>query len=787
VNPPDTPAVQPEPTGLSSAQASAQLARDGPNRLPQGPRRTLWVALWAAVTQPMFLLLLAAAAVYALLGSVLDAATLLASVVVVAAITVYQDLRTERVLQTLKDLASPRSRVRRDGQVLALASTALVRGDLLLVAEGDRLACDARLVQTHSLMLDESLLTGESAPVLKEPQQPLHAGSLVVAGDGVAVVTATGAHTTLARIGKSLAQIVPRDSRVQAELKQVVRRVAVAAAATCLLAAAIYAWRYGSAVQGLLVGLTLAMAVIPEEFAVVWTVMMALGAWRLSRRQVLTRQPQAIEALGAATVLCVDKTGTLTHNRMALLALATPTQAVMLQADAAVGPAFDELLQVAARASVADALEPMDRAILRHMPQTSDARLVQRQSVAPGRPFVVHGWQGDVASNVAIKGAVEAVLPMCNLDADTAARVQAQAQDWGRQGLRVLAVAHKPWQAGQPLPGAGLQWVGLLGFMDPLRAAVPGAVAQCHAAGIRVLMITGDSPITAAAIAAQAGLGAGAVMTGAELEQLNDEQLTEACTHTQVFARVSPQHKLRVVAALQRQGQVVAMTGDGVNDAMALRAADIGVAMGQRGTDVAREAASLVLLDDSFDALVHAVRLGRRIFGNLQRSVHYLIAVHVPIVAVSLIPVLFHGPVLLLPLHVVLLELIIDPACSLVFEAAPDAPGTMRQPPRAAAVRLLSWRDAGVAAMLGVLMAAAVGAVQWLGHQLDWRDESLRLAALLGLVLANVALLLGNLGRQGWRNRALGWLLLGITLVFGCVLMVPALARALGLPVGLGV
>ncbi len=786
VNHPAMPAAPDEPAGLSSDEARAQLARDGPNRLPQGPRRTLWVVLWAAVTQPMFLLLLAAAAVYALLGSVLDAATLLASVVVVAAITVYQDLRTERVLQTLKDLARPRARVRRDGQVRVLASVDLVRGDQLLVAEGDRLACDARLVQVQSLLLDESLLSGESAPVLKDAQQPLHTGSLVVAGEGVALVTATGAHTTLARIGKQLQQIVPRESRVQAELKQVVRRVAAVAAVTCLLAAAIYAWRYGSAVQGLLVGLTLAMAVIPEEFAVVWTVMMALGAWRMSRHQVLTRQPQAIEALGAATVLCVDKTGTLTHNRMALLALATPTQSVMLKAGEQAGPAFDDLLHVAARASVADALEPMDRAILQHLPQTLAGRPVQREGVAPGRPYVVHGWQADVSSGVAVKGAVEAVLPMCGLDAAAAARVHAQAQDWGRQGLRVLAVAQGSWRVGLPLPEAGLQWVGLLGFMDPLRAAVPGAVAQCHAAGIRVLMITGDSPATAAAIAAQAGLGQGGVLTGAELEGLGDDELADVCTRTQVFARVSPQHKLRVVAALQRQGQVVAMTGDGVNDAMALRAADIGVAMGQRGTDVAREAATLVLLDDSFDALVHAVRLGRRIFGNLQRSVHYLIAVHVPIVAVSLIPVLFHGPVLLVPLHVVLLELIIDPACSLVFEAAPEAAGTMQRPPRAAGVRLLSWRAAGAAAGTGLLMAAAVGALQWLGHQQDWRDESLRLAVLLGLVLTKVALLLGTLGRHAWRNQALGWLLLGITLVFGWVLTVPALARAFGLPVWVG-
>ena len=790
-------------TGLSDAQALARLARDGPNRLPQGPRRTLRTIATGVLMQPMFLLLLAAAAVYAVVGSTGDALTLLASVALVAAISIYQDFRTERVLETLKDLASPRSRVRREGRVLHIASTDIVRGDVLLVAEGDRLACDAVLGEAHSLAVDESLLTGESAPVQKSAEPAngqadavhhvLHAGTLVVAGDGTARVSATGAQTALGRIGKTLATIVPRVSRVQRELDTIVRVVATFAALICVAAALLYGARQGAWTEGALVGLTLAMAIIPEEFPVVWTVMMALGAWRLSRHQVLTRQPQAIEALGTTTVLCVDKTGTLTHNRMELVALSTPQADVMLAPAQAADVRFATLLEVAAQASAADGLEPMDRAILRLRERSASARqalpgaLLHRQGILPERPYVVHRWSGadGLAEQLAYKGAAEALLPLCALDAAALLRIDRQAQQLASQGLRVLAVA----RAAVLPEGASKrpEWIGLLGFLDPLRDDVPATVASCQRAGIRVVMITGDAAATAGAIARSAGLPEQRVIVGAELDTLDDATLDAATRHSGVFARVTPQHKLRIVRSLQRQGEVVAMTGDGVNDAIALRAADIGVAMGQRGTDVAREAAALVLLDDSFGALVEAVRLGRRIFHNLQRSVNYLLAVHVPIVVVSLIPVLFHGPVLLLPLHVVLLELIIDPACSLVFEAQAQRADAMTQPPRAAHVRLVSWRAALRSLGWGTLAALVVGAVQVLGHYQDWSTPWMRFAALTSLIVANLVLLLGFLGAAQERaalrgNRALKWLLLGVGSAYGMVVLIAPLAQRFGLP-----
>jgi Ca2+-transporting ATPase len=799
--------------GLSDAEARARLARDGPNRLPQRQRRGLVRIALDATMQPMILLLLATALAYAAVGTATDAIGLLVSILLIAAISVYQQQRTERVLESLRELSSPRSRVVRGGRVQRIASQDLVRGDLLLLAEGDRLACDAVLVRAESLLLDESLLSGESAPVLKRAapdpavaaadDQQVRAGTLVVQGDGAAIVSAIGAATVLGRIGTSVAQIVPRTSRLQAELKRVVRAVAVAAVLICLAAALLFAARHGSWIDGLLVGLTLAMSLIPEEFAVVWTVLMALGAWRLAQRHVLTRQPQAIEALGTTRVLAVDKTGTLTVNRMELLALRTREARASLAPGDAAPAAFAPLLDAAAHASVDDGIEPMDRAVARLRERSGAAalpaaRLLHRIGVAPERPYVAHWWHGDGdagSDRVAVKGAPEAVWPLCDLDAPGMALAERSAAEMAAQGLRVLAVAEGRWDATRPRPAVlpRLRWLGLIGFLDPLRADVPQAMAECRAAGIRVVMITGDAPLTALAIARQAQLQGDetpSVLTGTEVAALDDAALDARIATTSVCARITPEQKLRIVRALQRRGEVVAMTGDGVNDAAALRAADIGVAMGERGTDVAREAAALVLLDDSFASLVAAVRMGRRIFLNLKKSVGYLLAVHVPIVGVAMAPLLVDGPQLLLPLHVVFLELLIDPACSLVFEAEAEPADCMTQPPRPAHVGLLSWSALGQALAVGGAGLAMVVAVQWGVSLAGWSDEWRRAAALGSVIATNVAMLVWfRVGTRALRqhagNRSFAWLLAALGVACGLVLAVTPLTRQFGLPVTL--
>ena len=781
--------------GLDEAEAAARLARDGPNRIERGRRRNVAAIALGIVVQPMFLLLLATALVYAVLGDAGDAAALLVSVVVVGFISLVQEYRAERALEALKELSSPRTRVVRGGRVLRIASQELVVGDRVLIGEGDRLACDASLVRAHGLLVDESLLTGESAPVFKSAGTPesadashlVRAGTLVVQGDGVGIVCATGARTALGQIGGTLAAIAPRPSRLQAELKAIVRRVAVFAVLVSVAAAFLYAARQGSLAEGLLAGLTLAMAIVPEEFAVVWTVMLALGAWRLARRKVLTRQAQAIEALGTTTVLAVDKTGTLTHNRMELLALQTADVMVHLAPGAAADRRFAPLLQAAALASAEDGIEPMDRALLRLHERSFGAwaaagTLVRREGVAAERPYFSNWWaHGDGSGGVhAVKGAPEAVVALCAIDAQRAAQIRADAERMAQQGLRVLGVARHDWGGAAPPPPheRRLTWLGLLGFLDPVRDEVPAALAQCRSAGMRVVMITGDAPATAAAIARMAGLdreaASGSVVTGTQLAALDDDALDTLVGRTTIYARVSPAQKLRIVRALQRRGDVVAMTGDGVNDASALRAADIGVAMGARGTDVAREAAALVLLDDSFGSLVDAVRTGRRIFDNLRNAVGYLVAVHVPIVGASLLPLVVGGPALLLPLHIVLLELIIDPACSLVFEAEPESRDCMTRPPRAHDVGLMS-RDAivralgaGLLALFGVLLVLAATRLA------DLDATAARPAVLAALIVGNLAMLRWYLhGRRAAaprRNRAFGWLLVGVAALSAVIL-----------------
>ncbi|BEP51763.1 MULTISPECIES: cation-translocating P-type ATPase [Variovorax] len=796
------------PPGLADAEAARRLRRDGPNVLPSVSRKGLTRIAWGALTQPMFMLLLAAAALYALLGDLSEAGMLAVSVLLVGGLSIYQEQRTERVLEALKDLSSPRCTVVRQGRPVRIASRELVRGDCLLVNEGDRLSADARLVEAVGLQVDESLLTGESMPLAKRAGGPggsegradvLLAGSLVVRGDGVAEVTGTGAHTALGAIHRSIAQLAPRASRLQDELQQLVRRVAWLAAFTCLAAATVFALREGSWTQGLLVGLTLAMSLIPEEFAVVWSVMLALGGWRLAKSNVLTRQPQAIEALGTITVLCVDKTGTLTRNRMALAALHDGAgECELHEAGEAAAQRFHRLLQAAVRASNAEGVEPMDRAVraaaeaagLRPDPAWAPG---VRRGIREGSPYVVHCWHapGVPGEAVAVKGAAEAVLGLCGADPALAQRLREAADRWSAAGLRVLAVAEG--RAAAPgddaaLPeGLRLTPLGLLGFMDPLRDEVPAAVQACRHAGVRVVMITGDAALTARSIARQAGLVDGAaahVMTGAALAAMDDEALRDCVREVQVFARVDPAQKLRIVQALQQCGEVVAMTGDGVNDAPALKAADIGVAMGQRGTDVAREAASLVLTDDNFTSLVDAVRAGRRIFTNLRKALGYLFAVHVPIVGVALIPVVLGGPVLLLPLHVVLLELLIDPACSLVFEAEPAPDDSMDVPPRRKEDTLFSLGSAGHALALGGLAFAGVALVQWVCRERGASPEVLRLASLGSIVLGNLLLLVWFRGAGFGRthaNAVFHALLVGVCVVWVLLTGVPGVGARFGL------
>ncbi|HJV37464.1 MAG TPA: cation-translocating P-type ATPase [Geothrix sp.] len=819
--------------GLSEAEAQLRLERDGPNELPFRDRRGFLAIAWEVMREPMFIMLVAAGTLYLLMGEHGDAAMLLGFVFVVMGITIVQERRTEHALEALRDLSSPRALVIRDGRQHRIPGREVVPGDILVLAEGDRVPADALLRAGLHLSVDESLLTGESVPVRKTASTEAHAmeppggddlpsvfsGTLVTAGQGVAEVLATGLQTELGRIGKALQLVEPESTFLQRETGRLVRTFALLSLGACLTVVVLYGLTRGGALEvwkeGLLAGIALAMATLPEEFPVVLTVFLALGAWRISRHRVLTRRMPAIETLGAATVLCVDKTGTLTLNQMTLRRLDVEGHAQDL---AATGPdlpePMHELMEYAILASRKDPFDPMERALhaagktwlmeTEHL--HPDWSLAREYPLMPGLLAVTHAWNHrDDQVVVATKGAPEAVMNLCHLPPDRRATVDARVAELASRGLRVLGVARGRYGAAD-LPEAhhdlDLDFVGLLGLEDPVRPSVPAAVAECRTAGIRVVMITGDYPATAVSIARQAGLPHPEhVLTGPELDQMSDADLAARIREVDVFARVVPEQKLRLVAALKANREVVAMTGDGVNDAPALKAAHIGVAMGGRGTDVAREAADLVLLDDDFSSIVAAVRMGRRIFDNIRKAVAFILAVHIPIAGLSLLPVFLGWPLLLLPVHIVFLELVIDPSCTLIFEAEAAEPDVMRRPPRDPEERLFSLKATGLAVLQGITALAACVAVYLLARPTHGHDAA-RALTFAGLVASFLAIILANrswsrsiLGSLGSPNPALWWVLGGTTACLALVLAWPVAQRlfhfaplhGLDVPLALGV
>lgn len=747
------------PQGLTRAQAAERLRRDGPNVLDTEQRRTFFTLLIEVVREPMFLLLIAAGSIYLLMGDLHEALILLGFVVIIITITVLQERRTERTLIALRELSSPRALVLRDGEQCRIPGSDVVIDDVLLLAEGDRVPADGVLLTAHELAVDESLLSGESVPIDKfAPDDRLFAGTLITRGQAICKVTATGSNTALGSIGKSLKSIGDETSPLREEMARLTRRLAIIGVALCMALSLLFLLLRGGWLDALLAGITLAMGILPQEFAVIMIVFFAMGARRIAHHNVLTRRLNAIETLGETTVLCVDKTGTLTENRMALAMLSVNGEHLDLRTlgNRTFPEAYHELLEFAVLASEIDPHDPMERAVLRfadqHLSNTEHLhpqwQLAREYELSPELLAMTHLWRDPPAQHdiIAAKGAPEAIIDLCHLDHDQAVRIQQDAQRLADQALRVLGVArgrHRRDEAWPPIQhDFDYEFVGLIGLADPLRAEVPEAVRRCKDAGIRVVMITGDHPQTAAAIAAQAGIDGTRVITGADLKDIDPQEHARQITGTSVFARVSPAQKLQIVEALKTDHAVVAMTGDGVNDAPALKAAHIGIAMGKRGTDVAREAAALVLLEDSFPAIVTAIQLGRRIYANLRQALVYTLAVHVPIIGLSIFPILFGWPLILAPIHIAFLELVIDPACSVVFEAEKGDDNLMQRPPRTIGEALISPYFLALGLVQGSLITLASLVTYDVVLQSGDNNAQARTLAFCMLVVANAFLLL---------------------------------------------
>ena len=818
--------------GLPSETAIARLKEEGYNELPSAQSRSLWSIAWGMVQDPIFLLLVGGGIVYWILGDLQEALILLGFVLFLMGISLYQEGKTEHALEALRDLSSPRALVIRDGERKRIAGREVVREDILVLAEGDRVPADAIVLSCTNLSTDESLLTGESLPVRKiaaegrvKMARPggdelpfVYSGTLVVQGQGIAQVQAIGAQTEMGKIGNALQKVKPESTPLQQEMTRLVSRLLGIALALCVAIVIIYGFTTGDWLKGVLAGITLAMAILPNEFPVVVTLFLALGAWRISRNHVLARRASAVETLGSATVLCVDKTGTLTLNQMAVQQLFphssenTQPYDLSLHLQDPLPEAVHELVEYCILASQRDPFDPMEKAFKqlgdRYLANTEhlhkDWKLLREYPLSPHLLAMSHVWQSADGKQyeVAAKGAPEAIADLCHFTLQQQQAVTAQVSKMAAQGLRVLGVA-KASLLGAPPPflpphpslkpdhlpdqqhDFSFQFIGLVGLSDPVRPTVAAAIQECYAAGVRVVMITGDYPETAQTIARQIGLlQMGAILTGAELDQMSDADLQQRIQSTNIFARAVPEQKLRLVNALKAKGEVVAMTGDGVNDAPALKSAQIGIAMGQHGTDVARESAALVLLDDDFSSIVQAVKLGRRIFDNLRKAMAYLVAVHIPIAGMSLIPVLFKLPLVLLPIHIAFLHLIIDPACSIVLEAEPAEPNVMKRPPRKPKEPLFGRKTIRLALLQGLGSLAIVLVTFGIAVYRKQGELDARALTFTTLMLANLGLILSE--RSSSRlslkvlrspNAALWWVVGGGLVFLALVLYVPFLRQ----------
>jgi P-type Ca2+ transporter type 2C len=791
-----------ETNGLTAGEAQLRLASDGPNELPRTGSRSAFKIASEVVREPMLALLLAGGVAYLILGDRTEAVILLSFALFSIVLTVVQETRTEHVLEALRDLSAPRAMVIRDGERVRIAGREVVRGDILVLEQGDRVAADALLLEAHDFQADESLLTGEALPVHKkvgaeetahrpggDGQPYLYSGSLVTRGSGIARTVATGALSEIGKIGQSLATLDPEPPRLRLETARIVKLCAIGGGLIALLVVLLYGLLRGNWMQAVLAGIATGMSMLPEEFPVVLTIFMAMGAWRIGKVRVLTRRSAAIETLGSATVLCTDKTGTLTENRMAVSQVWLASGKIAeVQAGVEIPDNFHAILETSILASAAVPVDPMEVALhATAPPMPADYHQVHSYGLRPDLLAMSNIWKGANPKGgyvIAAKGAPEAIATLCRLAPAAMKRMTAAVDAMAAQGIRVLGVAaahttDKRWAKSQR--GYKFKLIGLVGLADPIRESVPEAVAQCRSAGIKVVMITGDYAATARAIALQACITEGEVLTGPELEDMDDATLTRHLDRVTVFARIMPEQKLRIVNAYKAAGEVVAMTGDGVNDAPSLKSAHIGIAMGKRGTDVAREASAIVLLDDDFGSIVQAIRLGRGIYDNIRKAMAFIFAVHVPLAGFALLPLVLGLPILFGPIHIAFIEMIIDPVCAMVFESEREEADIMNRKPRDPAQRLFSLPMVTWSVFQGLIAFSILAAVFLTATYLDMPEGDARELIFLSLIVSIVALILVNrsfgtslIEAFTRKNMALRYVLGAVGAVLALTLVIPA-------------
>ena len=783
-----------EALGLTDEVARARLLSNGSNSLPSEKDKTFLQIAFGVIKEPMLLLLISAGAISFLLADLVDALLLMMTVFIVLGISIYQERRTEKALSALQELTAPLAIVIRGGREVRIPSSQIVIEDLLVLLEGDRISADARIISSTTIETDESLLTGESIPVPKEMGSIVYTGSMVVRGHGRAVVVATGLNTELGKIGKSIQEIDYQRTLLQRNIDRLVKVIGAISLVAVVSIFFLYGSSRGDWLEGALAGIAAAMALIPEEFPIIITLFMALGAWRMAKVRVIARKPAVIEALGSVTVLCVDKTGTLTRNEMQVSELHAKDTIFRVD-ESALPESTRELVEIASLAIPSRPFDPMDKAFqalaLDLNPKWA-YQSIKEFPLTKDRLAFVHLWRSEKEIVAAAKGAPEQIAKMSGLNPQKLSELENAVHEAAQRGFRVIAVAKNSTLINSSddfdIDIHRFELLGLALLHDPVRDGVPEAISLCAGAGIKTIMITGDHPSTALAIAREIGIdGKSKCLTGAEIDRMNEVEFASAIRDCTVFARVNPEHKLRIVRQLKSQGEVVAMTGDGVNDAPALKAADVGIAMGARGTDVAREASSLVITDDNYTSIVAGIHRGRAIFANIQKAMSYVIAIHVPIFGIALVPLLNESwPLILLPALIAFHEVIIDPASSIVFEVEEPDPGIMKRQPRPANKVMFGKSEIVYAVFQGVVVFLAVFYLFYTSLRSGASDEVTRSLTFGTLLIANVFLILSNRSRTltilgsilKRRNVAVPWIATAALVLLLFLLNIPFLRDA---------
>ena len=797
-----------EYNGLSDQEVIANRKAFGSNAMGEKSKNPIWGILLEIIKEPLFIILLVASSVYFILGETTEGFIMLVAIGLVSGISIFQENKSRNAVNALKKLSSPQAKVYRNSKIVTIPTEEIVVKDLILVEDGNLIPADAKIIEAHDFSVNESMLTGESLSVSKDQSSEssmIYQGTMVDSGNCVAEVQVVGKDTALGKIGTSLEEIEQTKTPLQEQIKSFVKSMVIFGAIAFLLVWGINYYHSRDILNALLQGLTLAMSILPEEIPVAFSTFMALGAYRLYKNKVITRSPYTVETLGAATVICTDKTGTLTENRMELRAI-FDWKMEEVQDFTESKPVFSQTLEYALWASEILPFDPMEKSIhdfyanLAIVDERAGAKMLHEYPLSGKPPVMTHIFQKENGEKViAVKGSVEGVLDQCSLSEADSKKILAQVEQFTTTGFRVLAVGRADPKI-ETYPKTqqefDFEFLGLLAFYDPPKKNIEKVLKTFYKAGIEVKMITGDYPQTAAAIAAQVGLKSkGDMLTGEEVMAMEESSLCQKVKETHVFARMFPEAKLRIVEALKKNGEVVAMTGDGVNDGPALKAAHIGIAMGKRGSEVAKSAAALVLVDDDLGHMTEAVALGRRIYENLKKAIQYIISIHIPIILVVLLPLVFGWEFTLIftPIHVIFLELIMGPTCSIVFENEPIEPDSMNKPPRKMSQNFFSWKELSLSVIQGLMVTAACLGFGFYLMKTGQNESIVRTLIFSTLVFSNIFLTLVNrsfyfsvLKTLSYPNKLVP-LVLGISLLLlVLILTVPALVTVFDFePVGI--